>query len=205
MIVDHNRLYKIDPKDPKAHYNYSNLAEAAVAKLLGIRKIHQPAGYHPEYDFEDAATAKTYEIKFSLYDRFHLEFRQSDTGYDSGIMLSKADFWVIIQPGKSIDKVTNESALTGKVRVFTIETMWNAFEAHVRAGGLKNGKNYCEINPWPGGNGEQHTWTGDVSLSVQDRMWDLSRYTKTPYKAQTVSFKRDIPVAPTFEFDDIPF
>ena len=205
MIVDHNRLYKIDPTDPKAHYRYSNLAEAAVATLLGIRKIYQPDGYHPEYDFMDVATKKTYEVKFSLYDRFHLEFKQSDTGYDSGIMLSKADYWVIIQPGKSVDQCTNETVLTGKVRIFTIETMWNAFESHVTAGGLKNGKNYCEINPWPGGNGEVHDWRGDVSLSVADRRWDLTRYTKTPYRAPVTSFKRTASVAPTFEFDDIPF
>jgi hypothetical protein len=176
MIVEHSRLYTVDPAHPTAHYEYSNQVEAACAKLLGFDNIDQPPGYHPEYDFENLNTGLTYELKCrrpGKEDNFpRVEFKQSSSKRPSGVQLTTADYWIFI----------SYQAGVGKVRALELTTVKRMYQYFLDGSLPYNAfaspnDNFFRIDTFRG-IGTNHIWLGDIAANMEQGTYDLSKWSR---------------------------
>jgi hypothetical protein len=176
MIVEHSLLYTENPADPFAHYRYSNAAEIALATLIGITDVDQPSGYHPEYDFKDLHTGKTFEVKCQFHKLLHVEYRQSKADMSgvrrpSGIELSTADYWIFVS--NEFSNATGSAI--GKVRAFKRSVLLTMYQHFKDAGGST--ANHFVINPWEG-MGKQHIWLGDIDATTAPNSFYLTTWAR---------------------------
>ncbi len=177
MIVEHDKLHVLRPGwSMQKCFDYSKLCEEAIADLLGIKSRVMAEGFHPQFDFTDSTTGNTYEVKFQMHGHVDIEAEQSKNTNPSGIMVSTATYWIIINTSP-----TMAGELVGKVRRYKLADLKYAVETQRLAGQYK--KKYS-FNPRT----LPHEWLGDVMVDLNARTWDLTAWKK---QAQPrVSFKR---------------
>jgi hypothetical protein len=179
MIVNHKNLYVFKKGWSFQHCaNYSKLAEEALADLLGIKNRILAEGYHPEFDLTDVDTGLTYEIKFQFHGEVDIEFEQEKNTNPSGISVSTADYWLIVNTSS-----TMSGEMVGKIRKYKLADLKYAVETRHLAG-MTEGKKKCRFDP----RDLPHEWLGDIHIDLIEKTWDL-----TGWKFQArprVSFKR---------------
>jgi len=179
MIVEHDRLWKLQPGwSMKKCFDYSKIAEEALADLVGIVNRTIAEGFHSEFDFTDADTGTTYEVKFQFHGSVDIEFEQSKNTNPSGISISTADYWLIVNVSS-----TKAGEMVGKIRKYTLADLKYAVETR-RLAGMTDGKKKCKFDPRE----LPHEWLGDVHINLDARTWDLTGW-KTQARPRA-SFKR---------------
>lgn len=108
-------------------------SERYALELIGVEHIGVTEGYCPEYDAVDLDTEKTYEVKFSTkcktvgrcYYPVYVEYKHPD-GKPSALMLSEADYYLIVSPGYS----SKHEKRVGKVRQFKRTDLLDALKGN---------------------------------------------------------------------------
>lgn len=179
MIIEHDKLWKVAPGWSMLKcFEYSKVCEEALADLLGLTNRVIAEGNHKEFDFTDADTGETYEVKFQFHGTVDLEIEQSKTTNPSGVSVSTATYWLIVNTG-----VTKAGELVGKVRKYKLADLQYAIETR-RLAGMTEGKKKCKFDP----RDLPHEWLGDIVVDRIARTWDLTAWKK---QAQpSISFKR---------------
>jgi hypothetical protein len=179
MIVEHDRLWKLQPGwSMKRCFEYSKIVEEALADLLGITNRIIAEGFHSEFDFTDANTGDTYEVKFQFHGTVDLEIEQSKSTNPSGVSISTATYWLIVNTS-----MTKAGELVGKVRKYKLTDLKYAIETR-RLAGMTDGKKKCKFDARE----LPHEWLGDIVIDPEARTWDLTAW-KTQARPR-VSFKR---------------
>lgn len=103
-------------------YDYSNEAEEFIGKAIGdkfgLGYCNPTKGYNPAYDFMFGN--KKIEVKFTSNCFPKIEFARGDNR-PSGLLLSQADYYLMISPGGSRGK------FLGKIRLYKREDLLKKF------------------------------------------------------------------------------
>lgn len=167
MYLHHPDLYIIRPGHTMQDcFAYSKRAEQSLANLLSLPCV-LAEGNHSEHDFVDPSTGTTYEVKFQFKPLVTIEFEQANSTRPSGIAVSTADFWLIVNTSW-----TNAGEQVGKVRRYTLQSLQDA----ARQAESTDGKT-CTFNPRQ----LDHVWLGDIAIDPDTRTWDLTKWKKRPY------------------------
>ncbi len=166
MLVHHRQLYTLVDNSEESWnrcFMYSNRAEQALCKLIGIPEAEITQGYQPGYDAW--WNGVKYEMKFQNTTALRVEFMQSATNHPSGLATTTADYWIVVSRGE-LDTV-------GKVRQYSTNTLrthvseWLQFSSQEQ---FEFG--VAKLAP----TNVQHNWLGDISWDTEEQIWDLTKW-----------------------------
>jgi hypothetical protein len=169
----------------KDFYKYSEQIETEIANLIGKATNTLPTniteGFNPKYDFK--LNNKKIELKITSQSQPSIEFARGN-GKVSGLLLSEADYYIILSPGGSKGK------FVGKFRMYSTDDLKAQMIVHL----LNNSIHTYPITPNSPGSmcyklspktaDIDDYWLGDCDLIIENGSvvgFDLSTYQPSYY------------------------
>lgn len=161
-------------------YKYSEQVEESIANIIAynlhVTSYNQTVGYDPRYDF--MLNDKRIELKITSKTTPHIEFARGD-GRVSGLLLSEADYYIILSPGGSKCKYVGKLRMykTSDLKKLMVESLYSQNIITYPKSNNSPGSMCYELNPKCG---IFDYWLGDCDLIQDNRKvigYELSSFT----------------------------